>query len=123
MNNFEDDDILYVSPEGYCRGSLAPKSDLLYIALTESGEQKLFTPAQFESEYGWKNDPAKVPPPKRPRQSAPAKVKVPLSELASETNAEPQPPSTITDIAPTIIVTLWCNGSMGLSPHGCHQGR
>ncbi len=26
-------------------------------------------------------------------------------------------------IAPAIIATLWCNGSMGLSQHGCHQGR
>ena len=55
-----NDDILIVSPEGHYRTSLDERNDLVYIVLDESGEQKVFTPAEFAKTYGWENDPAMV---------------------------------------------------------------
>ena len=57
-----NDDVLYVSPSGHYRTSLDARKHLVHVVLTESGEQQLLTPDEFEQQYGWKNDPAQVQP-------------------------------------------------------------
>jgi WD40 repeat protein len=40
-------------------GEFDPAKDLVYVAVTADG-QETFTPAEFQRELGWRNDPAKV---------------------------------------------------------------
>ena len=39
---------------------LREEEDLVYVALTDAGEQITLSPEEFEKKYGWKNDPAKA---------------------------------------------------------------
>ena len=48
---------LCLSPDGHVRGDMA---SIVYVALTEDGRQLTYRQAEFEKEYGWKNDPARV---------------------------------------------------------------
>ncbi|MGD0898575.1 MAG: SUMF1/EgtB/PvdO family nonheme iron enzyme [Thermoguttaceae bacterium] len=52
-----------ISPEGHYRGSPGIDDQLLYVALTDEGEYATLSPAEFEKQYGWKNDPTKVTSP------------------------------------------------------------
>jgi WD40 repeat protein len=49
-----------ISPEGHYRGSPGIERQLVYVVVTDKGEQENLTPAQFALEYGWKNDPDRV---------------------------------------------------------------
>ena len=55
-------DAVYLSPEGHFLAAESVQSDLRYVALTTDGRQLTLTPAEFEEQFGWKNDPAKVKP-------------------------------------------------------------
>ena len=48
------------TPEGHYRCSPGVEKDLVYVALTDAGEQITLSPAEFQQKYGWKNDPAKA---------------------------------------------------------------
>jgi len=52
-----------ISPEGHYRGSPGIEDQLLYVALTDEGEYLTLSGPEFEKQYGWKNDPAKVKSP------------------------------------------------------------
>ncbi|MGD0900612.1 MAG: SUMF1/EgtB/PvdO family nonheme iron enzyme, partial [Thermoguttaceae bacterium] len=58
-----DDRYALFSPEGHYRGSPSLENDLRYVALTDGGEYLTLSGAEFEKQYGWKNDPAKVKSP------------------------------------------------------------
>lgn len=62
-----------ISAEGHWSGSPGVEKELIYLVLTEKGQEK-FEPAEFEKRFGWKNDPAKVQfeAPSRPK-TVPAK--------------------------------------------------
>ncbi|MDY0166759.1 MAG: WD40 repeat domain-containing protein [Thermoguttaceae bacterium] len=49
------------TPQGHFHSPKGVEDDLAYVVLTDTGEQLTLTPAEFEKQYGWKNDPAKVP--------------------------------------------------------------
>jgi len=54
-------DWIGISPDGhYWESDDAHRPDLVYLAELDSGEQRHFTPAEFESQFGWKNDPSRV---------------------------------------------------------------
>ena len=57
-----DNQHVNISPEGHFRGSEGVEKELVYVALTEQGEQLTLTPEEFSKKYGWKNDPAKLLP-------------------------------------------------------------
>ncbi len=65
-----NDDVLYVSPSGHYHTSQDARKALVHVVLTESGEQQLLTPDEFEQQYGWKNDPAQVRPLVEPSPAA-----------------------------------------------------
>ncbi|MDY0171158.1 MAG: WD40 repeat domain-containing protein [Thermoguttaceae bacterium] len=48
------------TPQGHFHGPEGVEEALVYVALTDSGEQLTLTPAEFTAKYGWKNDPARV---------------------------------------------------------------
>jgi WD40 repeat protein/predicted Ser/Thr protein kinase len=50
---------LVVSPDGHYRGTPGVEAELVYVVLTDAGQETL-TPAAFEKKYGWHNDPEKV---------------------------------------------------------------
>jgi WD40 repeat protein len=50
---------LTCAPEGHFRGSPRVERELVYVVQTEAGQETL-TPAEFNKQYGWKNDPEKV---------------------------------------------------------------
>jgi WD40 repeat protein len=49
-----------IGPDGHWRGSEQAAEHLVYVALTEEGQQLTFTPEEFATKYGWKNDPNKA---------------------------------------------------------------
>jgi WD40 repeat protein/serine/threonine protein kinase len=51
---------LIVSPDGHYRGSPSVERKIVYVALTDSGEQQFFSPKEFSKRFGWRNDPSKV---------------------------------------------------------------
>jgi WD40 repeat protein len=55
----EDRAVLF-TPQGHYHGPEGVEEDLVYVALTDAGEQLTLTPAEFAAKYGWKNDPARV---------------------------------------------------------------
>ena len=50
--------------DGHYRATKDPSHRLVYVAETDDGRQRTYTPAEFEKTYGWKNDPTKVQLPK-----------------------------------------------------------
>ncbi|MBC8872197.1 MAG: protein kinase [Planctomycetes bacterium] len=77
FRNAEDDQLLWttlqlqdkqaavLSPDGHWRASPgtekeALRNEFVYVVLTDDGRQLTLTPDEFEQQYGWKNDPAKV---------------------------------------------------------------
>jgi WD40 repeat protein len=50
---------LALRPDGHYRGSAGVEKELVYVVQTEKG-QELLAPAEFEKQYGWKNDPQRV---------------------------------------------------------------
>ena len=54
-----DKQYVSISPEGHWRGSPGVESELVYLVLTDHG-QEMLTPAEFAKRFGWKNDPGKV---------------------------------------------------------------
>jgi len=58
--SFTDGGCVAISPEGHIRATGDVEDHIRYVALTNSGEQLTFTPAEFAERYGWKNDPEKV---------------------------------------------------------------
>ena len=54
------DKIVYISPEGHYHCPPGVEKELVYVAMTNSGEQITLTPDEFSKKYGWKNDPTKV---------------------------------------------------------------
>jgi len=58
--SFANGECVAISPEGHIRASGDIEDHIRYVALTDSGEQLTFTPAEFAERYGWKNDPEKV---------------------------------------------------------------
>ncbi|NUQ61628.1 MAG: protein kinase [Pirellulales bacterium] len=67
-----DDDRLIVSADGHYHGTPKVERLLVYVVLTDSGEQLTLTPEEFAKRYGWKNDPQKVQlvPPGSPKQES-----------------------------------------------------
>jgi hypothetical protein len=51
---------LAVSPAGHYRGPPGVEKEIVYVVQPEAGPQQVLTPAEFEKQYGWKNDPEKV---------------------------------------------------------------
>ncbi len=49
-----------INPEGHYRAPPKVEKELVYVVLTDSGEQITLTPEEFANKYAWKNDPAKV---------------------------------------------------------------
>jgi hypothetical protein len=49
---------LVVGKDGHFTLSSGTDSEVVYVAQTATGQQTL-TPAEFASQYGWRNDPAK----------------------------------------------------------------
>jgi WD40 repeat protein len=62
------DAAVQVAPDGHyrvsrgrtCERSFRAEQDLVYVALTDSGEQLTLSPAEFSAKYGWQNNPAKA---------------------------------------------------------------
>lgn len=54
--------LVAITPDGHYRHFLGDNIDeeIVYVALTDDGSQRTLTPAQFEAEYGWKNDPSQI---------------------------------------------------------------
>lgn len=50
-------DLVAIGMNGHVRGG--GEDEFLYIALTDKG-QETFTPAEFETRFGWKNDPEEL---------------------------------------------------------------
>ena len=51
---------LHVSPQGHYRAPPEVEKQIVYVVLTESGEQLTLAPEEFAKKYGWKNDPGKA---------------------------------------------------------------
>jgi WD40 repeat protein len=51
---------LSLSAAGHYRTSSIAARKIVYIVQTDSGQQLTLAPAEFEKQYGWKNDPGKV---------------------------------------------------------------
>ena len=49
-----------ISPDGHYRGSDGIEQHLVYIALTKDGHQETYSPTDFATKFGWKNDPTKA---------------------------------------------------------------
>ena len=64
MLALRDEQWAVIGPGGHYRGTEGVGKEFVYVVLTDSGEQLTLTPEEFEKQYGWKNDPAKVPLPK-----------------------------------------------------------
>lgn len=52
--------LLYISPDGHYRGPERIEEDLVYVVLTEEGQQLTLSPQEFSAKYGWQNDPQRV---------------------------------------------------------------
>lgn len=57
--HLRDDGWLAVAPDGHWKGNDL-KKDLRYVALLDDGTQHMFTPAEFEQRFGWKNEAEKA---------------------------------------------------------------
>jgi serine/threonine protein kinase/Tol biopolymer transport system component len=51
---------MMIAPDGNYRATGAAEDFAIYIVQTDSGQQLTLAPAEFEKQYGWKNDPGKV---------------------------------------------------------------
>ena len=60
--SLRDGQHLAISPDGHYRSSPGVEKGLIYVAMTDSGEQITVTPEEFSKRYGWKNDPQSVKP-------------------------------------------------------------
>jgi WD40 repeat protein len=60
MLHISANDWLSVLPEGHWIGSPAVEKHLVYVALTDQGEQIMLTPEEFAKRYDWKNIPSKT---------------------------------------------------------------
>ena len=49
-----------ISADGHYRGSDGIEQHLVYIALTKDGHQETYSPTDFATKFGWKNDPTKA---------------------------------------------------------------
>ena len=49
-----------IGPDGHYVGSDGVEDHIVYVAITETGNQEIHTPAEFARRYGWKNDPTKA---------------------------------------------------------------
>jgi hypothetical protein len=58
--SLRDSQSAVISPQGHWRGSPGVEKELVYVVLTDSGEQVTLTPHEFAKKYVWKNDPEKV---------------------------------------------------------------
>ncbi|MFV1967863.1 MAG: ThuA domain-containing protein, partial [Pirellulaceae bacterium] len=58
--SLRDGQHLVIRPDGHYRGSPGVERELVYVTMTDSGEQITLTPQEFSKRYGWKNDPTKV---------------------------------------------------------------
>jgi WD40 repeat protein len=54
-----DKQTLAIGPAGNYRGSALVGKELVYVVQTDHGQETL-SPAEFETKYGWKNDPKRV---------------------------------------------------------------
>ncbi|MFO0905521.1 MAG: SUMF1/EgtB/PvdO family nonheme iron enzyme [Pirellulales bacterium] len=84
-----------ISAAGHYRG---PAGAVVYVALTDAGEQVTYTPAQFEQAFGWKNDPTQASLLKLNDTAAP-----PSSSFASAGD-EGQAPATAASAPATIAL-------------------
>ena len=55
-----DDGWLLVGPEGHFQGSPKIEDNLLYVTLTDQGQQATYLPAEFGAKFQWQNDPGKA---------------------------------------------------------------
>jgi serine/threonine protein kinase/WD40 repeat protein len=51
---------LCIGADGHYRGSEGIEKQIVYVALHKDGSQTTHTPADFETRFGWKNDPSKA---------------------------------------------------------------
>jgi WD40 repeat protein/serine/threonine protein kinase len=51
---------LTITPEGHYRGTARVEREIRMVVQKRDGSSETLTPAEFESRYGWRNDPAKV---------------------------------------------------------------
>lgn len=51
---------LCIGASGHYRGSVGIEKQIVYVALHKDGSQTTHTPADFETRFNWKNDPAKA---------------------------------------------------------------
>ncbi len=51
-----------ISAEGHYRGGAGIEAELIFVVLTDRGEQENLAPGEFASRYGWTNDPDRVGP-------------------------------------------------------------
>ena len=49
-----------IGPNGNYRGSPDIETELVYVVMTDDGEQHTLSPAEFAATYGWQNDPSRV---------------------------------------------------------------
>lgn len=49
-----------IGPEGHYRGGGSIDEHLVYVALHDDGSRVTYTPAEFSSRFGWKNDPSRA---------------------------------------------------------------
>lgn len=55
-----DDGWLLIGPEGHFQGSPKIEDNLLYLTLTDQGQQATYLPAEFGAKFQWQNDPGKA---------------------------------------------------------------
>ena len=58
--SLRDSQVLAITPAGHYRGSPQAQRELVYVALTDDGQQLTLAPQQFAEKYGWQNEPEKV---------------------------------------------------------------
>jgi hypothetical protein len=51
-----DKHAFWIRPDGQYSSTLPMANRVVYVAQTDKG-QELFTPEEFATKYGWKNDP------------------------------------------------------------------
>ena len=49
-----------IGADGHYRGSEGIEAEFVYVALHKDGSQTLHTPAEFQQQFEWKNDPSKA---------------------------------------------------------------
>jgi hypothetical protein len=57
ISNMDGDSWLMIGPSGHYRGSNGIEKQIVYVAQHDDGSLKTYTPGEFSTRFGWRNEP------------------------------------------------------------------